>query len=125
MDLEQARFNMIENQIRTWDVLDQTVLDAIAAVKRENFVADEYRSLAFADMQLPLGHGEVMLTPKLEARLLQECGLAPNDQVLEIGTGSGYMTALLCRLAGNVVSLEINAELPMLPMAGSKRHRMT
>ena len=111
MDFEQARFNMIENQIRTWDVLDQAVLDSIAAVKREDFVADEYRSLAFADMQIPLGHGEAMLTPKLEARLLQECGLSPGDRVLEVGTGSGYVTALLCNLAGTVVSVEINPEL--------------
>ena len=110
MDFEQARFNMIENQIRTWDVLDQAVLDSIAAVKREDFVADEYRSLAFADMRIPLGHGEAMLTPKLEARLLQECGLSPGDDVLEVGTGSGYVTALLCNLAGTVVSVEINPE---------------
>lgn len=110
MDFEQARFNMIENQIRTWDVLDQAVLDSIAAVKREDFVADEYRSLAFADMRIPLGHGETMLSPKLEARLLQECGLSPGDNVLEVGTGSGYVTALLCKLAGNVVSVEINPE---------------
>jgi protein-L-isoaspartate(D-aspartate) O-methyltransferase len=110
MDLEQARFNMIENQIRTWDVRDQAVLDAVAAVKREDFVADEYRSLAFADMQIPLGHGETMLTPKLQARLVQECRICPDDHVLEIGTGSGYVTALLCSLAGTVVSIEINSE---------------
>ena len=110
MDFEQARFNMIENQIRTWDVLDQAVLDSLGAVKREDFVADEYRSLAFADMQIPLGHGETMLTPTLEARLVQECLLSPDDDVLEIGTGSGYVTALLCSLAGSVVSLEINPE---------------
>jgi protein-L-isoaspartate(D-aspartate) O-methyltransferase len=110
MDFEQARFNMIENQIRTWDVLDQAVLDSIAAVKREDFVADEYRSLAFADMRIPLGYGEAMMTPKLEARLLQECGLSPGDDVLEIGTGSGYVTALLCSLAGRVVSVEIHPE---------------
>ncbi len=107
MDFELARTNMIESQIRTWDVLDQAVLDAIAAVKREDFVADEYRSLAFADMQIPLGHGEVMLTPKLEARMLQEFRLLPEDKVLEIGTGSGYVTALLCSLARSVVSIEI------------------
>lgn len=110
MDFEQARFNMIENQIRTWDVLDQSVLDSVAAVKREDFIADEYRSLAFADMQIPLGHGETMLTPTLEARLVQECRLSPDDHVLEIGTGSGYVTALLCSLAASVVSIEINPE---------------
>ena len=101
---------MIESQIRTWNVLDQAVLDSIAAVKREDFVADEYRSLAFADMRIPLGHGEVMLTPKLEARMLQEFELSTDDKVLEIGTGSGYVTALLCSLARAVVSIEIIPE---------------
>ena len=110
MDFEQARFNMIESQIRTWNVLDQAVLDSIATVKREDFVAEQYRSLAFADMRIPLGHGEVMLTPKLEARMLQVFGLSPDDKVLEIGTGSGYVTALLCNLAGTVVSIEIIPE---------------
>lgn len=110
MNLEQARFNMIESQIRTWDVLDQTVLDALDTVKRETFVPLAYRELAFADMQLPLGHGEVMLTPKLEARMLQELNLQPNDRVLEIGTGSGYVTALLCYLVRHVVTVELIAE---------------
>lgn len=110
MDFEQARFNMIESQIRTWDVLDQQVLDVVAAIKREDFVADAYRSLALADMQIPLGHGELMLTPKLEARMVQEVGISSDDKVLEIGTGSGYQTALLCSLASTVVSLEIVAE---------------
>jgi len=110
MDFEHARWNMIESQIRTCDVLDQSVLDTVAAVKRENFVADEYRSLALADMHIPLGNGEVMLTPKLEARMLQEIGLSSEDKVLEIGTGSGYQTALLCSLARTVVSIEIIPE---------------
>lgn len=112
MNFDQARFNMIESQIRTWDVLDQAVLDAVAAVKREDFVLEQYRQLAFADMQIPLridpdDPGEVMLTPKLEARMLQELALSPTDRVLEVGTGSGYVTALLSRLAGHVVSVEI------------------
>jgi protein-L-isoaspartate(D-aspartate) O-methyltransferase len=112
MNFDQARFNMIESQIRTWDVLDQAVLDAVAAVKREDFVLEQYRQLAFADMQVPLREepvdpGEVMLTPKLEARMLQELGLSPADKVLEVGTGSGYVTALLSRLARQVVSVEI------------------
>ena len=115
MDFEQARFNMIESQIRTWDVLDQAVLDAVAAVKREDFVPEQYRQLAFADMQIPLGPvpgdpGEVMLSPKLEARMLQELALSVGDKVLEIGTGSGYVTALLSRLASQVVSVEIVAD---------------
>lgn len=106
MDVEGARTNMIESQIRPWDVLDQTVLDLLALVKREEFVPAQYRSLAFADMELPLGHGEVMLSPKLEARMLQELALAKSDKVLEVGTGSGYVTALLAHLAGQLVSVE-------------------
>lgn len=107
MDFEVARANMVESQIRTWEVLDQRVLDLVLEVKRESFVPPAYRDLAFADMEIPLGHGEVMLAPKLEARLVQELGLNPTDRVLEIGTGSGYMTALLARLATQVVSVEI------------------
>ena len=115
MNFDQARFNMIESQIRTWDVLDQAVLDAVAMVKREDFVLEQYRPLAFADMQIPLraepgDPGEVMLTPKLEARMLQELGLSAQDRVLEVGTGSGYVTALLSRLAREVVSVEIVPE---------------
>lgn len=106
MDLEQARFNMIESQVRTWEVLDQAILDLLFEVRREEFVPPQYRVLAFADMEIPLGHGEVMLTPKLEARMLQELALTKADRVLEIGTGSGYVTALLARLAGQVVSVE-------------------
>lgn len=110
MDIERARFNMIESQIRTWEVLDQAVLDTVAAVKREEFVPQQYRSLAFVDMEIPLGHGEVMLAPKLEARLLQELTLKRGDRVLEVGTGSGYMTAALAHLAGEVCSVELHAD---------------
>lgn len=110
MDIERARFNMIESQIRTWEVLDQAVLDTIAAVRREEFVPQQYRSLAFVDMEIPLGHGEVMLSPKLEARLLQELTLKRGDRVLEVGTGSGYMTAALAHLAGEVCSVELHAD---------------
>src|SRR3954468_5054520 len=91
MNLEQARFNMVEQQIRTWDVLDQDVLDLLFKVKRENFVLPEYRSLAFADVEIPIGFGQRMWAPKLEARVLQEIELGEADSVLEIGTGSGYM----------------------------------
>ncbi|HZR02088.1 MAG TPA: protein-L-isoaspartate O-methyltransferase [Burkholderiales bacterium] len=106
MDIERARATMIESQIRTWEVLDQKVLDTLAVVKREQFVPERYRLLAFVDMEIPLGHGEVMLAPKLEARMLQELTLKPSDCVLEIGTGSGYFTALLAALAHEVISVE-------------------
>jgi len=111
MNLEQARFNMVESQIRTWEVLDQTVLDTLFKVKREEYVPEKYRPLAFVDMEIPLGHGEAMLAPKLEARMLQELTLKSTDRVLEIGTGSGHMTALLAALAGHVYSIELHADL--------------
>lgn len=111
MNIEQARFNMVEQQIRPWEVLDQSVLDLLFTVKREEFVPAPYRAMAFADLELPLGQGQVMLAPKMEARLLQELGVKRSDKVLEIGTGSGYMAALLAARAEHVVSLEINAEL--------------
>jgi len=107
LDVERARFNMVEQQIRTWDVLDPRVLDLLMRVRREEFVPAAYRSLAFADMEIPLGRGETMLAPKLEARLLQELALTPGDKILEIGTGSGYMTALLASLGRHVYSVEI------------------
>jgi protein-L-isoaspartate(D-aspartate) O-methyltransferase len=110
MDIEQARFNMIESQIRTWEVLDQRILDLLAAVKRERFVPEKYRPLAFVDMEIPLGHGEVMLAPKLEARMLQELTLREGDRVLEVGTGSGHMTALLASLSAHVYSVELYPE---------------
>lgn len=111
MDIELARANMIESQIRTWDVLDQRILDLVAVVKREQFVPVAHRGLAFADMEIPIGHGEVMLSPKLQARMVQELGLASSDRVLEIGTGTGYVTALLASLAAHVYSIEIVPEL--------------
>ena len=107
MDLEQARFNMVEQQIRPWDVLDPVVLDLLFTVRREDYVPAAYRNLAFADLEVPLGHGEAMWMPKLEARALQELGLATGESVLEIGTGSGYLTALLASVASRVTSVEI------------------
>ena len=106
MNPEQARLNMVESQIRTWEVLDQTVLDLLLTVRREEFVPERYRSLAFADMEIPLGYGEVMLTPKMEARMVQELGVRKTDKILEVGTGSGYVTALLAKLGGQVVTVE-------------------
>lgn len=110
MNIEQARFNMIEQQIRTWEVLDFTVLDLLHQMPREDFVPAAYRGLAFADLEIPLGHGQSMLSPKLEARMLQALNLKKTDTVLEIGTGSGYMTALLAKLAGHVYSIELIQE---------------
>ncbi|HVJ74587.1 MAG TPA: protein-L-isoaspartate O-methyltransferase [Casimicrobiaceae bacterium] len=107
MDFEQARFNMVEQQIRPWDVLDPVVLDLLFTVRREDYVPTAYRNLAFADLEVPLGHGEAMWMPKLEARALQELGLATGESVLEIGTGSGYLTALLASVASRVTSVEI------------------
>lgn len=113
-DIERARFNMVEQQIRPWEVLDQNVLDLLFELRREDFLLPQYRSLAFVDMEIPLranaGPGERMLPPKLEARMLQELTVKPTDRVLEIGTGSGYMTALLARRAAHVTSIEIVAE---------------
>ena len=109
MDFEQARFNMVEQQIRTWEVLDQEVLDLLFAVKREEFVPPAYRALAFADLEIPLGDDERMWTPKMEARVLQELALKPNEVALEIGTGSGYLTALLASRCREVTSVDINA----------------
>jgi len=111
MNIEKARHNMIEQQIRPWDVLDPRVLDLLQRVPREKFVLPEYRSLAFTDMELPIGQDEVMMEPKLEARMLQSLAVRPDDKVLEVGTGSGYVTAMLAGLAAKVVSVEINAEL--------------
>ena len=111
MPRETARFNMIEQQIRTWEVLDPKVLQLLNDVPRENFVPSEYAGLAFADIEVPIGHGQNMLHPKLEARMLQALNVQKSHMVLHIGSGSGYFTALLASLAKQVVSVEIHAEL--------------
>ena len=111
MNIEQARFNMIEQQIRTWEVLDPEVLELLHQVKRENFVPPEHRALAFADLEIPLGHGESMMQPKVEARILQELGIRPHENVYEVGTGSGHLTALLAKRARHVTSAEIHPDL--------------
>jgi protein-L-isoaspartate(D-aspartate) O-methyltransferase len=110
MDVERARFNMIEQQIRTWEVLDHRVLDLLARVPREEYVPPAYRALAFMDLEIPLGHGEKMLAPKLEARMIQELAITPADRMLEVGTGSGYMSALLAGLGAHVYTVDIIAE---------------
>ncbi|MBK6714807.1 MAG: protein-L-isoaspartate O-methyltransferase [Burkholderiales bacterium] len=111
MNVEQARFNMIEQQIRPWNVLDPAVLSLLSVVKREDFLPAAQRSLAFMDVEIPLPGGQVMLAPRLEARLLQDLALHRHEKVLEIGTGSGFMAALLAHRAQQVVSWEIRPEL--------------
>jgi protein-L-isoaspartate(D-aspartate) O-methyltransferase len=110
-NMEQARFNMIEQQIRPWDVPDSRVLNLLSAVKREQFVPAGRQPLAFMDMEIPLGHGALMWQPKIEARVLHELKLQSGERVLEVGTGSGYLAALLSRLTAHVTSVEIVPEL--------------
>jgi protein-L-isoaspartate(D-aspartate) O-methyltransferase len=110
LNFDVARRTMIDSQIRTWDVLDERVLELVARMPREDYLPKAHRNLAFIDMNIPLGHGEVMMAPKLEARLAQELEINPTDKILEIGTGSGYMTALLASLGRHVVSVEIRPE---------------
>ena len=111
MNIEQARFNMIEQQIRPWEVLDPGVLSLLAVVKREDFVPEAYRSMAFMDTEIPLPDGQIMLAPRVEARLLQELQLQRHESVLEIGAGSGFMAALLAHRARQVITLEISPTL--------------
>lgn len=101
---------MLGQQIRAWEVLDDRVLGALGAIPRESFVPDAYRELAFADLDIPLAHGQQMMTPKVEGRLLQALSLEPGDEVLEIGTGTGFLTACLARLANSVVSVDIHED---------------
>jgi protein-L-isoaspartate(D-aspartate) O-methyltransferase len=122
MNVEQARANMVEQQIRTWDVLDQDVLELLYAVPREEFVPPEHRALAFSDLQIPLGDSQRMWEPKLEARVVQELSVHKTDRVLEVGTGSGYLTALLAHRAAHVVSVEINPRLAELGRRNLERH---
>ena len=121
MNLEQARFNMVEQQIRPWEVLDAEVLNLLYAVHREEFVPAAHRGLAFSDLEIPLytgaAPGEYMMQPKLEARILQELSVKKSDKVLEVGTGSGYLTALLAHRALSVVSIELN---PAIKSIGEK-----
>jgi protein-L-isoaspartate(D-aspartate) O-methyltransferase len=129
MNVEQARFNMIEQQIRPWDVLDADVLHLLSQVRREDFVLPAHKALAFADLELPLRAGneealrlgQCMLAPKVEARLLQDAAVQPHEKVLEIGAGSGYMAALLAHRAQRVISLEIEPELVRMAQANLQK----
>ena len=120
-NVEQARYHMIEQQIRPWNVFDPAVLDLLASVKREDYVPLAQKSLAFVDMAIALPGGQSMLPPRVQARLLQDAAVQATDKVLEIGTGSGYMTALLAHLAQRVISLEINPEIAAMARANLQR----
>jgi protein-L-isoaspartate(D-aspartate) O-methyltransferase len=126
MNLDQARANMVEQQIRPWEVLDQEVLDLLYVVPREDFVPPQHRALAFSDLEIPIEEGvtagEKMWTPKMEARVLQELSLRKTDRVLEVGTGSGYLTALLAHRAAHVLSVEIKPALAAFGRANLERH---
>jgi protein-L-isoaspartate(D-aspartate) O-methyltransferase len=111
MNIDFARQQMIDQQVRAWTVLDPAVLDVLSAVPREEFVPGPYESMAFADTEIPLGHGEFMMTPTVEGRVLQALELGENDHVLEIGTGSGFLTACIAKLAGTVMSIDIFDDL--------------
>ena len=111
LNVEYARTQMVAQQVRAWDVLDERVLAALQSVRREEYVPEAFRELAFADTPIPLGHGQAMLAPKVDGRILQALELRPTDEVLEVGSGSGYLTACLAALAGRIRSLEIYPDL--------------
>ncbi|MBK6956993.1 MAG: protein-L-isoaspartate O-methyltransferase [Nitrosomonas sp.] len=125
MNLEQTRFNMVAQQIRTWNVLDDNVLDLLYKIKREEFIPTENRAMAFVDMEIPLGYGQVMLTPKMEARIVQELHVKKTDKILEVGSGSGYLTALLADQGAHVYSVEIIPELKTFAENNLKAHEIT
>lgn len=110
MNTEFARRQMVEQQVRTWDVTDPEVLAVLAGTVREHFVPDDYTAVAYADTEIPIGHGQVMLRPSIEGRLLQALQIRPGDRVLEIGTGTGYLTACLAALSAHVTSVEIHED---------------
>lgn len=122
LNLEQARFNMVEQQVRPWEVLDPRVLDVLATVPRENFVPERYRNLAFGDLRIPIGRGQSMMRPVEEGRTLQALQLSDQDIVLEIGTGSGFLTACLASLAQQVVSVELFEDLHQSAAAQLDHH---
>ena len=110
MNFDQARFNMVEQQVRPWDVLDERVLQLLETTHREDFVPVRYRKMAFTDMAVPLDHGQTMMNPVVEGRLLQSLELKPDETVLEVGTGSGFITACLAQLAKHVVSVDVHEQ---------------
>ena len=110
MNIEQARFNMIEQQIRPWDVLDDRVLNVLSSTPREEFVPEQYASMAFSDFSIPLAHEQFMMAPKLEGRLLQSLSIEDGDSILEVGTGSAYLTACLARLGNSVHSVDLYSD---------------
>ncbi len=122
MNLQQARFNMVEQQIRTWEVLDHVVLDLLEQAPRHEYVPDAYRNLAYADIAVPLADGEVMMPPRVEARLLQSLSIRAEDRALEIGTGSGFLTSLLASLAREVISVEISDTLAHMGARNLQQH---
>ncbi len=121
MNLELARFNMIEQQIRPWNVLDPAILELLAVMRREDFVPPAYRALAFVDTEVPLPDGQCMLAPRVEARMLQELDLQRHERVLEVGAGSGFMAALLAHRARSVTSLEVRPALATFASANLQR----
>ena len=125
MNLEETRFNMVVQQIRTWNVLDDSVLDLLYKIRREEFVLPANRAMAFVDMETPLGHGQVMLAPKMEARILQELHVQKTDKILEVGSGSGYLTALLAEKGAHVYSVEIVPELKAMAENNLRTHGIT
>lgn len=121
MNIEKARYNMIEQQIRPWNVLNEDVLHLLSVVKREDFVPAAYKNMAFADIEIPLAGGQCMLSPKVEARQVQDLALKHNDKVLEVGTGSGFVAAMLAHQAQRVISYEINPELASFARANLQK----
>lgn len=122
---ESARFNMVEQQVRPWDVLDPQVLQLLASAPREDYVPEAYRQLAYADIEIPLGHGEAMMYPRVEGRMLQALNIQPTDKILEIGTGSGFVTSLLAHLGESVYSIEIVPEFSQSAAQKLASHNVT
>ena len=122
MEIKTARFNMVEQQIRPWEVFDKRVLDLMGEAPRHEYVPSAYRNLAFADLHIPLGNGREMMSPKVEARLLQALEIQSTDKILEVGTGCGYITSLLAALGGQVISVDSDTELSKQAEANLSAH---